>query len=426
MLRSVPSLFIQRLPMGQNSSVARTARHTSEQASSYESTTSSSSLSDKKIEKSEALNCELYHAIANDLGIEKIKELLKKGADPNAWIRAHETYPMLTAIKCGQLATVKVLLGYKANIDGHDKELKSGNPYTNLAIAANQGAYDIVKLLLKKGANPNIQVFSCFYTALSQAALKGNKKIAELLIVYGAKIEGWDGDSPLSWSIIRGNADNSVVRLLLENGANPAGAACDDRYNYRQPCFRAIHFDNAEALSLLLSYDTKDTLKNMIDQIMLKIVGQYSIKCMQLLLDKGYDINGYYFNHNGIRMTLLMMALNYKKYSERTVKFITFLLENNADPNVKYKDDIEITLIEKAIKNKRLDVAFHLRSYGAEADKIIIDQIVDEYGFDPICTAKSLKALAAIVAKRSFENNIDDLLIPMPLKQYLKGNVIFG
>jgi ankyrin repeat protein len=48
------------------------------------------------------------------------------------------------------------------------------------------GRPEIVKLLLEKGANPNINMLNYGCTPLSVAAKKGDKEIVELLRCYGA------------------------------------------------------------------------------------------------------------------------------------------------------------------------------------------------------------------------------------------------
>jgi ankyrin repeat protein len=531
MLKNISSLFTQCMTIGLNSSITRPLRYTSEQENSYEVITSASFLSDKQIKNIEYLNYELHDAIEQDLGIEKITELLNKGANPNAWIPNYRTYPMRDAINSGNLEVVKLLLDYKANINGHSRCFETDDYINNLKRATMKGRYDIVELLLQEGADPNY-IFISRYSdiALSQAIDDNNISIVELLIEYGAKIEGLYDDALLYRSKMSDIEDDAVMRLLLEKGVNPVYGIND-----RQPCFHAIDLDNPQALSLLLSYGTKDTFKNIIDKMMFKIVEHYSIKCMKVLLDYGYDINGYYLNDDNIRMTPLMMAVDnkaqYKIFSELQCMFITYLLDNganivnkkeqcyqpcfiaiqtynskalslllsrgakdefkniidqmmlkivehysimclevlldygynindyylndknirvtllmmtldkednseenldfikfllgkDADPNVKYEDSNDTTLIEKAMQSNRLDIAFQLRSYGVEADEDTIDKIINKYGIDPKDIIKSVRAPEA-TAQISFEDNIDYILMPPLLKKHFKERNIY-
>jgi len=60
--------------------------------------------------------------------------------------------------------------------------------YTALHLATQKSYLDIVKLLLKYEANPNI-LGGDIYTALEEAAEKGNLEVVNLLIENGANVE---------------------------------------------------------------------------------------------------------------------------------------------------------------------------------------------------------------------------------------------
>lgn len=89
-----------------------------------------------------------------------VMQLLDKGADPNDGIHI--------ASELGYYDIVKL-------------QLESGadpNRYVNLAIAAQNDHADIVKLLLEKGANPNIS--DVFF----EAAKRGNVEIVKKLLAH--------------------------------------------------------------------------------------------------------------------------------------------------------------------------------------------------------------------------------------------------
>jgi hypothetical protein len=74
-------------------------------------------------------------------------------------------------------------------------------------------SYDIVKLLLERGADPNVYTYqSATYWAVSF----GDKRLVDLLLDHGAHLEAPKG-SPLEGAIRAGNPE--MVELLLDRGA---------------------------------------------------------------------------------------------------------------------------------------------------------------------------------------------------------------
>lgn len=70
-----------------------------------------------------------------------------------------------------------MLLASGAKIDAIEQD-----GYTALIVAATAGNLDLVKLLLEKGANPNVQASSDGRTALIEASMSGHKAIVDLLL----------------------------------------------------------------------------------------------------------------------------------------------------------------------------------------------------------------------------------------------------
>ncbi len=103
-----------------------------------------------------------------------------------------------------------------ANINYQDK--KNGN--TALMYASLKGYEDMVKFLLDKGANVNIQN-NVGDTALSFAVLKGYEDIVKLLLDSGVNvnIQNNDGDTVLLFAVDNGQLP--IVKILLEYSANP-------------------------------------------------------------------------------------------------------------------------------------------------------------------------------------------------------------
>ncbi|KAF6103910.1 kinase D interacting substrate 220 [Phyllostomus discolor] len=92
---------------------------------------------------------------------------------------------------------------------------------TPLMIAAEQGSLEIVKELVKNGANCNLEDLDN-WTALISASKEGHVHVVEELLRCGADVEHRDmgGWTALMWACYKGRTE--VVELLLSHGANPS------------------------------------------------------------------------------------------------------------------------------------------------------------------------------------------------------------
>jgi ankyrin repeat protein len=106
--------------------------------------------------------------------------------------------------------------GIKYVKNGINKQDTGG--YTCLMYASRHNQLEIVKFLIKSGANVNIN--NKLYTALSIAAYKGHNDIVEELLKGHVIIDDSDGIrwSALLWASFNNKAD--IVRTLLENGSD--------------------------------------------------------------------------------------------------------------------------------------------------------------------------------------------------------------
>ncbi len=128
------------------------------------------------------------HAAAEN-GHTEVSELLvtKYKANINATNNQGES-PLNLALWNERKATAVMLIKKGADVNFTSKGfLPSQGNWTPLHYAAEKGYTDIVELLLKKGANPNIKTNKDGKTPLSIARESGNRQIIELLIRYGAK-----------------------------------------------------------------------------------------------------------------------------------------------------------------------------------------------------------------------------------------------
>lgn len=136
---------------------------------------------------------------------------------------------------------IKCLLDAGANID---------NIYslsTPLICACHTGNIEMVKLLLKYGANIEAGGYE-EYKPLHYACQQCHVEIVKILLLYGANINGkteWN-HYPIHTAAIGGNID--IVKLLLESGANKN--IKDD--NYKRPIDYAKEIHNCSEIINLL------------------------------------------------------------------------------------------------------------------------------------------------------------------------------
>mmetsp|Transcript_27117 Transcript_27117/g.38869 ORF Transcript_27117/g.38869 Transcript_27117/m.38869 type:complete len:938 (-) Transcript_27117:892-3705(-) len=131
----------------------------------------------------------------------------------------------ITAAADGDKKAVQNLLKSADN----DEKLVNSRDWDHLsplAAASSGGHLDIVKLLIKEGAEINAKDKDSV-TALMEAALKGYTKVVETLLSSGAEVDATaqSGISALFLAANSGHVD--VVKLLLKAGANPKNSRAD-------------------------------------------------------------------------------------------------------------------------------------------------------------------------------------------------------
>lgn len=116
--------------------------------------------------------------------------------------------------------------------------------FTPLTLAIKKGNVDLVKILLKNGANVNAKN-DLNNTPLGRAAEHGNKEIVEILIRNGAKINARNYLKQTAFILAAMYGRTDVVRILFENGAH----------------INAKNFLGETALNRALYYKEKETIK---------------------------------------------------------------------------------------------------------------------------------------------------------------------
>jgi ankyrin repeat protein len=158
-----------------------------------------------------------------------------------------------------------------------------------LASAAGAGKIDIARLLLKKGADPELG-WKGGRTPLAAAAQGNHADIAALLLKKGAKIDSpaEDGRTPLMWAAAA-DGSGETLQALIDHGA--ALDAVDKEGN--TPLLHAAMGPKEESVRKLIDAHAALDRRNLKGQTALFVAIQYirGAGCASALLEAGADPN---------------------------------------------------------------------------------------------------------------------------------------
>lgn len=143
------------------------------------------------------------------------------------------------------------------------------------------GHIDATKLLLTKGADPNVQN-RMGETPLHQAAMHNNLKLAKILLRFKAYVNcsQYDGDTPLHHACSKGHVE--IVRLLLKHKADTSLA--NNLYS-KTPIHVAVESGHYKVVQALLCSGAPLNVKDKSDKIPLDYANSQNMidliaKCM--------------------------------------------------------------------------------------------------------------------------------------------------
>jgi ankyrin repeat protein len=255
-----------------------------------------------------------HHRIPNR--DELVTKFLAHGADVNTHCSQGAT-PLIMAAYYGQVSTVKILLSAGAQVDIQDTMTKR----TALIDACyKKDRYEIIDLLLKAGANPNIQDDNNS-TALEHTLENKDINSARRLISSGMNInyQGRFGLSPLAISVDAPELDE-ITHLLLDVGA-------DVNYQWRNETtilILAIMRINVFSQPTILDFN-------------IRMANVYSI--VERIVKLGADVN----KQDKDGESPLMHALRTKN-----LKIIELLLDHGADLTLTNKNGIDVLAMSKS------------------------------------------------------------------------------
>lgn len=133
----------------------------------------------------------------------------------NAQNQHNNITPLLLAAQNGHYDICKLLIAKEADVD---QIMLEG--FSPLFAACQNGHYEIAELLLQKGANAKLAVFDCGSFPLGKAAWKGYSDIVELLIFMKADLNQTRADGLTALFIAAQQRHIKTAERLLEAGAD--------------------------------------------------------------------------------------------------------------------------------------------------------------------------------------------------------------
>ena len=222
-----------------------------------------------------------------------VRWLLNRGASKEARDKNGSNavfFATATAIVSGQTNTLKTLLEFGISVD-----TKGNNNYTSVSLAAQQGDYDCVKLLLDAGADPNLHgANGSGYTALAEASHHGRADVVKLLLDHGAKWEIGSNSGFSAVSVAAHNSRRAIIRILAEHGANldQPGFSHKNRDLSVTPIMRAAMKGDHQTVDVLAELGANLDARDAIGRTALIIAASKNHEqCVSVLIQRGASVN---------------------------------------------------------------------------------------------------------------------------------------
>ena len=254
----------------------------------------------------------------------------------------------------------KIIDSGVVNLNSVDKKGNFPIQYT-----LNPEQYEIAKLLLINGANPNVYTPSS-ETPLHIASRNKYTPMVQLLLTHNADINAKDDSGRTALMICSSNGYTENVQLLLNNNA--------DIHALNDEGLSALHFavlsNNYDTVSLLLTHHANPNLqsKNLLQTPLYFATRNGFVDILKILIQYGADPNIRDKNGNNV----LSVALS---QTNKNIEIIKLLLEKTKDL---HEDKLKI-LISTSVKHGDTDIIKQLAQRApsikemldSEGDKLI-------------------------------------------------------
>ena len=261
----------------------------------------------------------------------------------------------------------KYNVAFIANTNSHRLRLQGKRHGTALIAAVKNNHIKVVKALVEAGADPNIRDLSGD-TALTIAAGHGDNIYLVQILVLDAQasidIQNRLGYTSLMKTVM--NSHKGVVRALLDLGANPN---IQDSFG-RSPLMMAVKHKNADIVQMLLAAggDPNCVKYNILDCPIMQASRDGNKEIIKMLSEAGAALD----IRDKSGQTPLMVAIKHNH-----VDAVQVLLEKGADFKCKKYSTDNCPLIQASRDGRREIVRVLLRA-GADPD------VQDKYGYTPL------------------------------------------
>jgi len=314
--------------------------------------------------------------------LEILKSYLNNPYDINYIITSNSVSLLIEAIIKNKIEVIKVLLEYNIDINAIYKNFTYS---TALQVAILQGNINILKLLLEKNANPDIQGIYNYtplivssllqnreeiviellkytrdinlkdnnrYTALIYAAKNGHTDIVQLLLQEYANVNMQNNDSYTALTFAAQNGHTDIVRLLLDKDANVNIQG--NKYG-NTALISAAHNGHTDIVRLLIQKSANvDMQSNNRNTALIFAAYHGHTDIVRLLLQENANINMQ--NNNGC--TALIFAA-YRGHTD----IVRLLLQKHADVNIQNNNRNTALMLARA--NNHTDIVQLLIQAGA-------------------------------------------------------------